>query len=287
MTEMTRAEILTQLLTPPQTMRPGDRLTRLLQQVRAYKNWAECLRIRKVTHSVSGAHLTVQFRDGFSMIIRDGTNDILILWEVLLSGAYASTDRLVQNAALKNAGGACSVIDLGTHIGTFTLRCARLPGVAAVHSYEPGPDNRALLEENLAKHPALAKKVQVFAEAAGAETGEAFYHLDVDNAGASTVSAGGGEVPVPVRAFREIVARCPRPIAFVKIDIEGGEYAVLRGSTPEDWADIPAVMAELHDDPLGQSTPAAWLDGMAALGFTQQTREFTTVVLERPAGSAA
>ncbi len=286
MTELTRAEIVTQLLTPPQTMRPGDRLTRLLQQVRAYKNWLECLRIRKVTHSVSGAHLTVQFRDGFSMIIRDGTNDILILWEVLLSGAYASTDRLV-----KNAGGACSVIDLGTHIGTFTLRCARLPGVAAVQSYEPGPDNRALLEENLARHPALAKKVQVFAEAAGAETGEAFYHLDLYNAGASTVSAGGGEVPVSVRGFREIVARCPRPIAFVKIDIEGGEYAALRGSSPADWADIPAVMAELHEDPSGRSTPAAWLDDMAALGYTRQTREFTTVVLERPdskgKGSAA
>ena len=69
------------------------------------------------------------------------------------------------------------------------------------------------------------------------------------------------------RRFDEILARCKHPIALVKIDIEGSEYALLDGTTRETWEPVPAIMTELHDDPAGRATPESWLKRIAEFGF--------------------
>lgn len=260
---------------------PLEQLRKVSQYVAGYENWLECLRLRRAVGVPREETRVVRFRSGLRMNVRVGTPDISILWEVLLGGAYASTERLIREAG----GRACCVIDLGANIGAYTLRCALVPGDVEVHSYEPGPQNAALLRANLALNAGAGARVRFHEEAVAQTTGTAVWRFDAANPGGSSLLCGDGNgdgLSVRTVSFRDVLGRCgKRPIALVKIDIEGSEYGLLDGTEASDWETIPAVLTELHPDPAGRSTPDAWLRRMADLGFKNQQQEYSSVLLRR------
>ena len=85
-------------------------------------------------------------------------------------------------------------------------------------------------------------------------------------------------------SFRQVIERCDLPIALLKIDVEGSEYDLLEGTEKRDWERVPAVLTELHPDPLGRSSPQAWLERMADYGFTHQRQESSSILLRRDKG---
>lgn len=252
-----------------------DKARKVGQYARAYKNFLTCLRLRQRVGNPTGETQTVEFRNGLRMNVRVGTPDISILWEVLIGGAYASTEALIRAA-----GRPCSVLDLGANIGAFTLRCAGAPG-AHVHSYEPGPQNAAILRSSLDLNPALSPQVKFYEEAVARESGVAFWRFDAGNPGGSALTASAEGLEVKTCSFRDALQRCIHPIALVKIDIEGSEYALLEGTEKADWDRVPAVLTELHPDPSGTSSPDAWLKTMADFGFRRQQREYSSLLLRR------
>lgn len=261
---------------PMAPLNPLVKLARMGQYAQAYSNWVACCRLRWNSGKPTGKMRTVHFRSGLQMQVREGTPDMSVISEVFLIGAYASAEKIIANVK-----GPCSVVDLGANIGAFTLRCAFACPNAQVHAYEPGPQNARLLAANIELNPALRDRIQRFEEAASNQTGTAYWHFNEANPGASSMTESPQDVPVQTRRFDEILARCESPIALVKIDIEGSEYALLDATTRETWASIPAVMVELHDDPAGHSNPETWLRRMAEFGFTHRRREFTTLLLTR------
>jgi hypothetical protein len=51
---------------------------------------------------------------------------------------------------------------------------------------------------------------------------------------------------VPTTTFDAAVAGAPSPPQFVKMDCEGGEYALVYASSPASWASVEAVVMEYH-----------------------------------------
>lgn len=246
------------------------------QYISAFENWVTCLRLRQAVGSSTDRTQVVRLRNGLQMAVRVGTPDISILWEVLVSHAYASAEDLIRAV-----GGPCSVVDLGGNIGAFTLRCAHLSPSVHVQSYEPGPQNAAMLRRNLGLNPGPAARVTFYEEAAARQTGIAFWHFDAKNPGGSALTVSSEGLKVQTCSFRDILARCTHPVAFVKIDIEGSEYQLLDGTDKQDWEQAPAVLTELHPDPAQKSTPEEWLRRMADFGFTHQQREYSSLLLRR------
>ena len=127
-------------------------------------------------------------------------------------------------------------VDLGAFRGTHTLPMAasvRGPG-GAVHAFEANPEMAAALRARLAA-PDVAH-VTLHEAAVGLEDGEAEYVLALDSPGYSGLRAREYDQPdmrtevIRVRATRLDTAlagleRC----AFVKADLEGGEFDALRG----------------------------------------------------------
>lgn len=121
-------------------------------------------------------------------------------------------------------------VDVGANIGVHTLALARAvsPG-GRVYAIEPEPRNfRALataLELSGLEHVSLSRA------AAGERSAPTRLHLSAANRGDHRVAAAGASrasIEVAGVALDDLLEGEPR-VDFVKIDVQGGEAAVLRG----------------------------------------------------------
>ena len=164
------------------------------------------------------------------------------VFEVFAEDTYHSA---TLSAGLTNP----KVLDIGGHIGCFTVDICRVVPGATVHAYEASPTTAAYLARNVEQNVPDGRAT-VFNEALSGENGTLRL---IDNAGASGLnsingsSTGGTAVDVPAVSFRTALERLGGNVDIVKMDIEGGEYAVLAGSDPAEWNSVQRVVLEYHD----------------------------------------
>jgi len=240
-----------------------NKLRTALAIMKRLENWPEgwALRLR----SKRGTHSLLRFKNGPSVVCRGGTRDWDVLHELFFAGGYAAALRYLK-AEQATAG---VVLDLGGNIGAFSLLASEhtAPNVV-IHAFEPGPENARLFRINTLLNPQFAGRIQLHEEAVGGIDGEALWHFDADNPGASSLYGQGGKsVKVKLASLASVVARFPQPILLVKIDIEGSEYELLEQAPAALWQKIPAIALEVHDDPRGKSNPDAYLQRMRNLGY--------------------
>jgi FkbM family methyltransferase len=110
------------------------------------------------------------------------------------------------------------VVDIGAHIGTFSVPIAAT--VKKVIAFEPFPESAVLLLENALTHDV---PLQVVNKALGSRQGSGSMLVrNASNAGANTLVAGGD---ILVVTLDDEVAHAD----FIKMDVEGMENEVLRG----------------------------------------------------------
>lgn len=126
-------------------------------------------------------------------------------------------------------------VDGGANIGYLTMAGAQLVGpTGRVDAFEPQPDNRARLEENLRRN-GLAERVRVHAAALSDAAGTARIHRftnDAGNHGVASLFAGDGAVAtstVDVPTVRMDEALAGTAPVLVKLDVEGAESLAIAG----------------------------------------------------------
>jgi FkbM family methyltransferase len=166
-------------------------------------------------------------------------------WDLVHAGRWEPAT--VAAVAARCRPGA-TFIDVGAWIGPLTLLAAGCG--ARVVAFEPDPVARAQLLANLGRNPALAPLVEVRPTALGRRSGRAALDAGPHGLGNSltrVVAAGGagGEAVVQDAAA---VARDPalRRAALLKIDIEGGEHAVLPRLASYLRSVRPPLLLSLH-----------------------------------------
>jgi FkbM family methyltransferase len=143
-------------------------------------------------------------------------------------------------------------VDGGANIGYFTLMAAQWVGPAGrVDSFEPQPENRARLIENIRRN-GLGDRVHVHPEALTDQSGSARIHVlsaAGSNHGCSSLFPGAtatsGSAPVATARMDEVLAGT-RP-RLVKLDIQGAEPLAITGMTGLlQGEDPPALIAEYY-----------------------------------------
>jgi FkbM family methyltransferase len=170
------------------------------------------------------------------------------------------------------------VYDVGANVGLYAVLLGKVVGERGhVIAFEPVRKHYCRLQENLALNGST--QVRSFQKALGDHAGEVKIWVGEvrgDRTGAGAVGCDDhgdddSQVADAVEGdrFRE-AAKLPLP-ALVKIDVEGAEYAVLRGL--QETLAQPAcklVMCEIHPQFLpGEVSPEGVLDLLRSLGFTQ------------------
>ena len=160
------------------------------------------------------------------------------------------------------------VLDVGAHIGEFTLLAAARG--ATVHAFEPDPANAALLRSNVATND-LQWRVTVHECALSDRDGEMRF-LAHHNPSLSALwteqHAAGSATTVAVQAARLDTIDVPRA-DIIKIDTEGAELAVLRGAARLLATCSPIIVFEFSPVQYARfdTTPGQVLDELARHGY--------------------
>lgn len=167
-------------------------------------------------------------------------------------------------------------IDIGAHIGFFTLQLARVVGDAGhVYAFEPLDRNAALLEQSIAEND-FGRRVTLERRAVSDRQGEAtflFAERSINSGGGFLAAAGAAPPGVssrPVQTVRLDGYALRRPIRLVKLDVEGAEPAVIAGASALIARDRPYIVSEVHPEQLARvsgASPATLFAQLAALGM--------------------
>jgi FkbM family methyltransferase len=162
-------------------------------------------------------------------------------------GAYQRSDLAMLLSFVRR--GDC-VLDVGAHIGTFTVPVGRVVGAdGRVFSFEPVADHFELLSHNVVSN-GLADVVKPV-RAVVANGASALYVTRVaGNSGATSFSRADGDpvgdTPiVSLDSWWDSGEARPPSVEVVKIDVEGMEYEVLSGGAKLIDAFRPVVHFEV------------------------------------------
>ena len=175
-------------------------------------------------------------------------------------------------------------VDVGAYEGTLTAPMAEIAPRGHVFAVEPQPKFAAALRQKFAAVPA----VRVVEAALGDTVGTTDFTLALDDPARSgfgpqdypSAHERTQHITVAVTCLDSVVTAAT-PIAFIKIDVEGGEYRVLRGARATIRRDHPVIAFEygaagrfynrvtpqmmwalLHDDlGLDLALMKTWLEG--------------------------
>lgn len=214
----------------------------------------------------------VRGRDRLLHLVRGGTTprrlkrDILVRWG---PGLEATVDPSLDGSlaalycaqwvrpALVPILEAClrsgdTFVDVGANVGVYTTWAARIVGPAgAVLAMEPVPRTRSWLGGICAQNG--LGQVEVISAAAGERFGSATIVTTDGASGRSRLTEESGEgLEVPITTLDSLLGlRAP---ALIKIDVEGGELAVLRGARNILQATHAPVVFEAPDFGGGRGT---------------------------------
>jgi FkbM family methyltransferase len=177
--------------------------------------------------------------------------DVWVIKETCLDRDYENSVVLQDN---------WTIIDIGAGLGDFTAYAAQRSPNGRVLAYEPFPESFALLQQNVALNKLRNVEAQpcAIAEKPGSLAlnigiGEAVQH--------STTQTGANTIEVQAITLQQVfdeheLDRCD----FLKMDIEGGEYAILRSVDTDLLKRVKRIALEYHDN-----TPAGKHDELVRL----------------------
>lgn len=136
------------------------------------------------------------------------------------------------------------VVDIGAHVGYFTMRAAEK--VAYVYAFEPEPHNFMLLKKNTY----YLNNVEIHNKAVWNNTfsNETMFYHPQNSGGHSLIYTSHVEI---LGLKTETIALddvgFPKPITFIKMDCEGSEIWVFPGAVEVLKTYKPVLAMEVHD----------------------------------------
>lgn len=174
--------------------------------------------------------------NGLRVWIRHGEGDVVVLGEVFTYHDYEPPVVLAQLLSDVHI-----IVDLGANIGMFgAFACSRW-SKAEIFAYEPDRHNAEMHERSIAAND-LADRWHLVRAAAGDRDGHISF---VAGLGATSRAAGAGSSEATIEVPIVDVLPVIQGVDLLKMDIEGGEWAIL---TDPRFREAPpkAMVLEYH-----------------------------------------
>jgi len=172
--------------------------------------------------SLGRLKLIVSLQEEGVFLVRPFSGDIMVLKEIFFDEVYEAFYELKRGDV---------VVDVGAHIGCFTVKASRTVGASGlVVSVEPEPENYRMLLTNISLNS--LGNVTPLRVALADRRGVARLFKSDDYIGHSIVAQPTGDfVPVPVTTLDELLRELNvGKVDFIKIDAEGAEALILKGA---------------------------------------------------------
>jgi len=170
-------------------------------------------------------------------------------WKRYRGLVYGNWEPEVSTAVKRSVEKGTTALDVGGHIGYYTLLLAKLVGTGGrVFSFEPSPENFEYLEKNVQING--LKCVSVSRKALFSKAGTFTMTIPdegTNSGGASIVNnVGSSQLEVETTTMDSFCEGNAVQPGFIKMDVEGAEYDVLVGGERTIRRSRPKMLIELH-----------------------------------------
>ncbi len=191
--------------------------------------------------------------------------DASVAAEIFKLHEYRAADEAIRASV-------APVLDVGAHSGMFSLYCRAINPTVPVYAVEPEPNNFIQLQKHL-KENSINGVIAVKA-ALAATTGSERLAINTDSHNhylvGETIPPGQRTIAVKTYRFRDFLQDYSiSRVSLLKMDIEGGEYAVFNGFAADDFSLVNFVIMEFHNQ--GQQTNHQIEQSLRQHGFSVQT----------------
>jgi len=162
----------------------------------------------------------------------------------MLTGVYDSQLQSIIDKHVKE-GDIC--LDVGANIGAISLSLAKKVGASGkLYAFEPGPFLYQRLCNNFHLNLNLEEVTTCINKGVSDEVGELFWNEEEYNRGNANLLAKSG-TSVPITTLDKYFEKEKlQSLAFVKIDVEGMEYEVMKGGIKTLKTFKPIIYFETH-----------------------------------------
>ena len=188
---------------------------------------------------------------------------LFLLHEIFVNGTYVFSTPLP----------APRIIDCGANIGMATLFFKALYPAASITAVEPAPETFERLRQNIASNHLRDVTLinAALAEREGVVAFGAYQHEPGSLIARTTGSFTGVSRTVPAMTLSSLL---DRPADFVKLDIEGMEYEVVRELVASGRAEhVHEMVLEFHDADTRSGELSAMIAALGATGMQVDRRD--------------
>ena len=200
-----------------------------------FKNWYEYPTIYyKLT---SKKFSMLETKSGIKIKLRTNSTDLMALTHVWLIGEYKRKNFEINTEDV--------VIDVGGHIGLFSLYASQFCKSGKIFTFEPVKENFQLLSENVSLNN--LSNLKTFNLAVSNSNSSRKLYLNEDAAGHSMFSESSQSITVNSISLKQIfddndIIHCD----FLKLDCEGSEYEIIKNLPKEYFQKIKKMIIEYH-----------------------------------------
>jgi len=171
------------------------------------------------------------------------------------------------------------VLDIGAHIGVFSILASMYAKNGKVYSFEPTPESFDLLKQNIKLNK--AENIVPINKAVSDKNGEKEFYISSKNQGGNALFPSKeseiNKIIVQTTSLNKFIKENKiSQIDFLKIDCEGGEYEILFSCSDDTLNIIDKISMEYHY--IGNNSPYS----SELKGFLEN-HGFSVTISPRPA----
>jgi FkbM family methyltransferase len=212
-----------------------EKIRVLIEAIKIIKNWYVYVFI--YLGWIKSQHAILETRSGLRIKLRVNSTDLMAFTHVWLLRDYEKHDFEIHNNDI--------IIDIGAHIGLFTLFASQFCKEGRIFCFEPVKENYDMLLSNLQLNNVTNAKP--FNNAVSEKKGDVKIHLNDDESGHSMFTNGTKFIQIQSTSLKDIIdSNNLEKCDYVKMDCEGAEYGII-DSLPDDYFNkIKKMCIEYH-----------------------------------------
>ncbi len=205
------------------------------------------------------------------LTLRPNTFDKYLVWETWKYHVYDLPILFSQTPT--------TIIDIGAHVGSFSLYAASLNPKAKIQAFEPHPENYRLLLQNIKQNHFTNIIPHASAIVGKRSQNNHFLFSNSSNTGGHSLIADDyyrHGYPVSARTLTEVVHSSRPPIDYLKIDTEGSEYDIILNTPHKVLSHIKFISIEFHDHLIPSSPHLQLTQYLSQSGFSTSVKQTLT-----------
>jgi len=213
----------------------STKLSILIKLIKLVKNW----------HVITLAHyglikepsFILHLRNGKHLKLRTHSTDIQAFVNVWIIEEYNSKNFNIRDDDV--------IIDIGAHIGLFSIYASQFCHTGKILAFEPIKENYDVLLENIRLN--RLSNISAFNFAVSDKNSSLKIYLNqLDNAAHTIYGIGENFVEIDSTTLKEIIdSKCDK-VDLIKIDCEGAEYDILNSLPKDYFTRIEKICMEYH-----------------------------------------